>query len=177
MRAKPPDRTPKNANAQTPAAPPTRRARTPVAKPPRMALARPTAPSKRLVDFPNPTPERDYLIHMEISEFSCLCPLTGQPDYAVLVLDYVPDRRCVELKSLKLYAWSFRDEGAFHEAVTNRMLDDVVRALAPRFARLVARFFVRGGIYTTIVAEHRKRGWRPSIELPPLAFSRAVGVV
>lgn len=140
-------------------------------------LARPTRPSKALVDFPNPSPGRDYVIHMEIPEFSCLCPLTGQPDFATLVLDYVPDRKCVELKSLKMYVWSYRDEGAFHEAVTNQMLDDVVRCVAPRFARLVARFFVRGGIYTTVVAEHRKRGWRTSVELPPLAFARAVGVV
>ena len=144
---------------------------------PALALARPVRPARALVDFPNPSPGRDYVIHMEIPEFSCLCPLTGQPDFATLVLDYVPDRKCIELKSLKMYVWSFRDEGAFHEAVTNRMLDDLVRLAAPRFARLVARFFVRGGIYTTIVAEHRKRGWKPQVELPALAFTRAVGVV
>jgi 7-cyano-7-deazaguanine reductase len=119
-------------------------------------------PSKRLETFPNPTPQRDYRIHMEMPEFTCLCPMTGQPDFATLVLDYVPDRKCVELKSLKLYVWSYRGEGAFHEAVTNRILDDLVRATAPRFMRLEARFNVRGGIYTSIFAEHRKRGWTGS---------------
>lgn len=99
---------------------------------------------------------------MEIPEFTCLCPKTGQPDFATLVLDYVPNRRCVELKSLKLYVWSFRNEGAFHEAVTNRILDDLVRVLAPRFMRLTARFNVRGGIFTTVVAEHAMRGWKPA---------------
>lgn len=97
---------------------------------------------------------------MEIPEFTCLCPKTGQPDFATLELDYVPDRRCVELKSLKLYIWSFRNEGAFHEAVTNRMLDDLVRATGPRYMRLIARFYVRGGIFTTVCAEHVKRGWK-----------------
>jgi 7-cyano-7-deazaguanine reductase len=134
----------------------------------------PTRPSTRLETFVNPSPTRDYLIHMEIPEFTCLCPKTGQPDFATLVLDYVPDRRCVELKSLKLYVWSYRNEGAFHEAVTNRILEDLVRATAPRFMRLAARFFVRGGIFTTVVAEHRKKGWKPApridlegIEAPP----------
>jgi len=98
---------------------------------------------------------------MEIPEFTCLCPKTGQPDFATLVLDYIPDRLCVELKSLKLYAWSYRDQGAFHEAVTERILDDLVRATRPRFMRLKAQFFVRGGIFTTVVAEHRKPGWKP----------------
>jgi 7-cyano-7-deazaguanine reductase len=116
-------------------------------------------PSKRLETFPNPTPQRDFRIHMEIPEFTCLCPMTGQPDFATLVLDYVPDRKCVELKSLKLYVWSYRNEGAFHEAVTNRILDDLVGATQPRFMRLEARFNVRGGIYTSVFAEHRKRGW------------------
>src|SRR5689334_11029333 len=119
----------------------------------------PTRPSKQLETFPNPTPKRDYRIHMEIPEFTCLCPMTGQPDFATLVLDYVPERTCVELKSLKLYVWSYRNEGAFHEAVTNRILDDLVRATQPRFMRLEARFNVRGGIYTSVFAEHRKRGW------------------
>lgn len=104
---------------------------------------------------------------MEIPEFTCLCPVTGQPDFAFLLLDYVPDRRCVELKSLKLYVWSYRDLGAFHEAVTNRILDDLARATRPRFMRLEARFNVRGGIFTSVVAEHRRRGWRP---LPPVAL-------
>jgi 7-cyano-7-deazaguanine reductase len=120
----------------------------------------PSRPSKRLQTFRNPSPERDYRIQMTMPEFTCLCPLTGQPDFATLELEYVPDRLCVELKSLKLYVWSFRGEGAFHEAVTNRILDDLVRATRPRFMRLTARFNVRGGIATAIVAEHRKRGWK-----------------
>jgi 7-cyano-7-deazaguanine reductase len=120
----------------------------------------PSRPSKHLETFVNPTPKRDYRIHMEIPEFTCLCPITGQPDFATLVLDYIPDRRCVELKSLKLYVWSYRDEGAFHEAVTNRILDDLVSATRPRYMKLEARFNVRGGIHTTVIAEHRKKGWR-----------------
>ncbi len=119
-----------------------------------------TRPSKRLETFVNPSPQRDYRICMEIPEFTCLCPMTGQPDFAVLSLEYIPDRLCVELKALKLYVWSFRDEGAFHEAVTNRILDDLVKATRPRFMRLTAKFNVRGGIYTSVVAEHRKRGWK-----------------
>ena len=124
--------------------------------------------NKTLATFPNPSPGRDYLIHMQIPEFTCLCPMTGQPDFATITLDYIADRRCVELKSLKLYIWSFRNESAFHEAVTNRVLDDLVRLLAPRLMRVTAKFFVRGGIFTTVVAEHRKRGWKPAsrIELP-----------
>ena len=124
-------------------------------------------PSKTLETFSNPTPRRDYRIHMEIPEFTCLCPKTGQPDFATLYLDYVADRLCLELKSLKLYIWSYRNEGAFHEAVTNRMLDDFARAIKPRFMRLAAKFYVRGGIYTTVVAETRKKGWRPA---PPIAL-------
>ena len=127
----------------------------------------PSKPSLSLDTFPNPSPARDYLIHMEIPEFTCLCPKTGQPDFATLFLDYIPDRKCVELKSLKLYVWSYRNEGAFHEAVTNRMLDDLSKAIHPRFIRLTARFFVRGGIFTTVAAEHRKKGWKaqPTIDL------------
>lgn len=120
-------------------------------------------PSKQLEVFPSPAPGRDYRIHMQIPEFTCLCPLTGQPDFATLELDYVPDRHCVELKSLKQYIWSYRDVGVFHEAVTHRILEDLVRALRPRYLRLVARFNVRGGIFTTVVAEHRKRGWRAPV--------------
>jgi len=116
-------------------------------------------PSTRLETFANPTPERDYTIRMTIPEFSCLCPKTGQPDFATLKLDYVPHEHCVELKSLKLYIWSFRNRGAFHEAVTNEILDDLVAFTAPRFMRLSAEFNVRGGIYTTVVAEHRRPGW------------------
>jgi 7-cyano-7-deazaguanine reductase len=119
-------------------------------------------PTPDLETFPNPNPERDYRIHMEIPEFTCLCPRTGQPDFATLYLDYIPNQTCVELKSLKLYIWSYRDQGAFHEAVTNRILDDLARATAPRFMRLTAKFFVRGGIFTTVVAEHRQPGWQPA---------------
>ena len=119
--------------------------------------------------FDNPSPARDYLIHMEIPEFTCLCPLTGQPDFARLLLDYIPERKCLELKSLKLYVWSFRDQGAFHEAVTNRILDDLVGATRPRFMRLCAKFYVRGGIFTTVVAEHRK-GWNAGSALDALRF-------
>ena len=127
-------------------------------------------PSKQsLESFPNPTPGRDYTIKMRIPEFTCLCPKTGQPDFATLFLEYIPDRTCVELKSLKLYVWSYRNEGAFHEAVTNRIVDDLVRLMRPRFLRLTAEFNVRGGIFTTVVAEHRRKGWRlaPSVALPP----------
>ncbi|HEY7658125.1 MAG TPA: preQ(1) synthase [Burkholderiales bacterium] len=121
----------------------------------------PRRPSTRLATFPNPRPARDYRIHIEIPEFTCLCPRTGQPDFATLTLDYVPAARCIELKSLKLYIWSYRNKGVFHEAVTNRILDDLARATRPRFIRLTARFYVRGGIFTTVVAEHIDRGWRP----------------
>jgi len=119
----------------------------------------PSVPSKDLETFPNPSPERDYSIRIRVPEFTCLCPMTGQPDFAELTLEYVPDRLCVELKSLKLYVWSFRDQGAFHEAVTNRILQDLAAAIEPRFMRLSADFNVRGGIYTTVVAEHRAEGW------------------
>ena len=117
-------------------------------------------PQKTLDTFPNPQPQRDCRIHMETPEFTCLFPKTGQPDFATIELDYIPDRKCVELKSLKLYMWSFRDEGAFHEAVTNRILDDLAAATKPRYMRVTARFYVRGGVFTTVVAETRKRGWR-----------------
>jgi 7-cyano-7-deazaguanine reductase len=130
--------------------------------------SRPTG--KALKTFPNPNPGRDFRVHVEIPEFTCLCPITGQPDFALLELDYVPGRACVELKSLKLYVWSYRDKGAFHEAVTNLMLDDLVRATRPRYMRLAARFNVRGGLFTTVVAEHRKRGWRA----PPLVLLDAL---
>jgi 7-cyano-7-deazaguanine reductase len=129
-------------------------------------------PSKQLDVFDNPNPERDYLIHMQVPEFTCLCPLTGQPDFAIFSIDYIPDRLCVELKSLKLYTWSFRDEGAFHEAVTNRVLDDLARATQPRFMRVTARWGVRGGIFTNIVAEHRQPGWSPLPLITLTAFER-----
>lgn len=129
----------------------------------------PSQPSSQLETFANPAPERDYWIHMEIPEFTCLCPLTGQPDFATLVLDYVPDQKNLELKALKLYAWSFRNVGAFHEAVTNQILSDMVRATAPRFMRLTAQWYVRGGIFTNVVAEHRATGWGPAspVQVPP----------
>ena len=117
-------------------------------------------PSKELETFENPQPGRDYTIRIRIPEFTCLCPRTGQPDFATIHLEYVPDGLCVELKALKLYMWSFRDEGAFHEAVTNQILDHLVSAIAPRFMRVSAEFNVRGGIYTTVIAEHRAEGWQ-----------------
>jgi 7-cyano-7-deazaguanine reductase len=128
----------------------------------------PTQPSKDLETFPNPMPERDYTIRIKVPEFTCLCPKTGQPDFAVFHIEYVPDQACIELKSLKLYFWSYRNEGAFHEAVTNRILSDLARACAPRFMRLTGEFNVRGGIYTTVVAEHRKPGWTApaTVQLP-----------
>ncbi len=121
----------------------------------------PTQPSKQLETFENPNPERDYIIEITMPEFTCLCPKTGQPDFATLYLEYIPDKRCVELKSLKLYIWSFRNEGAFHEAVTNRILGDLVTATLPRYMRLTAEFYVRGGIFTTVSVEHRKSGFAP----------------
>jgi len=121
-----------------------------------------TKPTRKLDTFGNPQPDRDYRIHIEIPEFTCLCPLTGQPDFATLLLDYIPDRTCVELKGLKLYIWSYRNEGAFHEAVTNQILDNLVAATRPRFMRLTAKWYVRGGIFTNVVVEHRKKGWKPA---------------
>jgi 7-cyano-7-deazaguanine reductase len=112
--------------------------------------------------FSNPNPGRDYAIRINIPEFTCLCPKTGQPDFATLNLEYVPDERCIELRSLKLYVWSFRNTGAFHEAVTNRILDDLTSAAQPRFMRLGALFNIRGGIETAVVAEHRAPGWAPA---------------
>ncbi|AKH19555.1 preQ(1) synthase [Sedimenticola thiotaurini] len=123
----------------------------------------PSQPSKTLETFDNPQPERDYTIRIEVPEFTCLCPKTGQPDFAELTIEYIADKLCVELKSLKMYAWSFRDEGAFHEAVTNQILTDLVNATQPRFMRLTANFNVRGGIYTTVVAEHRAENWQPPV--------------
>jgi 7-cyano-7-deazaguanine reductase len=132
------------------------------------ALGAQAAPNRDLETFPNPSPETDYTIRIRIPEFTCLCPKTGQPDFAEILIEYVPDARCIELKSLKLYMWSFRDEGAFHEAVTNRMMRELRDRLDPRFLRVAADFNVRGGIYTTVVAEHRRPGWTaaPRVELP-----------
>ena len=125
-------------------------------------------PSRLLETFENPNPERDYTIRIRSPEFTCLCPKTGQPDFATLHLEYVPDALCVELKSLKLYIWSYRDEGAFHEAVTNQILADLVAATRPRFIRLTAEFNVRGGLYTTVVAEESLPDWRAPdpVQLP-----------
>ncbi|WFP52031.1 preQ(1) synthase [Methylomonas sp. EFPC3] len=119
-----------------------------------------TRPSSDLTTFENPRPTRDFTIRIDIPEFTCLCPMTGQPDFAKLTIEYVPDRLCVELKSLKLYMWTFRELGAFHEAVTNEILDHIVAAISPNFMRLRAEFNVRGGIYTTVVAEHRNPNWQ-----------------
>ncbi|MEM7017517.1 MAG: preQ(1) synthase [Pseudomonadota bacterium] len=120
----------------------------------------PTTPSKILETFDNPQQETDYTIHMRFPEFTCLCPMTGQPDFAILHLDYVPDKLCMELKALKNYIWSYRNEGAYHEAVTNKILGDFVAACQPRFMRLKGEFNVRGGVYTSVVVEHRQPGWQ-----------------
>lgn len=127
-----------------------------------------TKATKTLETFPNPHPQRDYTLHIRVPEFTCLCPKTGQPDFGTINIAYVPDQACIELKSLKLYMWSFREEGAFHERVTNDILDDLVQAISPRFMRITAEFNVRGGIYTTVVVEHRQDGWNPPVrvELP-----------
>jgi 7-cyano-7-deazaguanine reductase len=119
----------------------------------------PTSPSKSLDTFPNPNPERDYEIRFECPEFTCLCPKTGQPDFATMRIRYIPDRLCVELKSLKLYLWSYRNEGAFHEAVTNAILNDLVSTIQPRFAEIEGDFFVRGGIHTVVTARHANPGF------------------
>ena len=121
-----------------------------------------TQPSKDLETFPNPHPDRDYTIRIRTPEFTCLCPKTGQPDFATLQLEYVPDQACIELKSWKLYVWSFRDAGAFHEDVSNQILTDLVTACQPRFMRLHAEFNVRGGVYTDVTVEHRQPGWSPA---------------
>jgi len=125
-----------------------------------MVRAMPTQASSCLETFENPMPARDYTIRIDVPEFTCLCPKTGQPDFATLHFEYVADKLCVELKSLKLYIVSYRDQGAFHEKVTNTILDDLVTATQPRFMRLTAKFNVRGGIYTSVVAEHRAPGWQ-----------------
>ena len=126
-----------------------------------------TQASKDLETFPNPHPQRDYTIRIRTPEFTCLCPKTGQPDFATLYLDYIPEKLCVELKALKLYIWSYRDEGAFHEAVTNAILDDLVAATSPRYLRICARFYVRGGIYTTVTAQYSKPDWQGTIPSEP----------
>ena len=142
-----------------------------------MPVEPPTAPSKELHVFPNPAPQRDYVIQFQVPEFTCHCPLTGQPDFAHFTIDMICDGLCVELKSLKMYFWSYRNEGAFHEKVTNTILDDIVNATNPRFVRITARWYVRGGIYTNVVAEHRQKGWtsQPAVVLP--AVVRETGIV
>ena len=120
-----------------------------------------SSPSKILEVFDNPNSERDFVIRIDSSEFTCLCPLTGQPDFADIHIEYIADKLCVELKALKNYFWSYRNEGAFHEAVTNKILDDLVEVMNPRFIRLKAVFNVRGGVYTNVECEHRKKGWAP----------------
>ncbi len=122
----------------------------------------PSQPTRELQSFPNPQPDRDYEIRFDCPEFTCLCPLTGQPDFAHLRIRYVPDARCVELKSLKLYIWSYRNEGAFHEKVTNAVADDLVALLAPRYLEIDSKWFVRGGITTYVHTEHRAPGWTGS---------------
>lgn len=121
-----------------------------------------------LETFQNPESGRPYTIRMRLPEFTCLCPRTGQPDFAVLYLEYIPDKLCIELKSLKNYIWAFRNQGVFHEAVTNQILNELIGVLAPHFMRLTADFNVRGGVYTSIVAEHRRPDWRPEepVRLP-----------
>lgn len=134
----------------------------------------PTGPTADHLDtFENPHPNRDYVIRIQMPEFTCLCPKTGQPDFATLQLEYIPDQACVELKSLKLYIWSFRNSGAFHEDVTNQILNDLAQVTSPRFMRLTAEFNVRGGVYTNVVAEHRAEGWQPApaVNLPDADLS------
>lgn len=144
---------------KTPSAPPRERARPAVP---------PSSPSRDLQVFANPAPERDYVIRFDVPEFTCLCPLTGQPDFAHFTIEIVAGALCVELKSLKQYFWSFRNEGAFHEKVTNTVCSDLVSAIDPRFVRVHADWFVRGGIRTFVTVEHRRKGWtpQPAVELP-----------
>ena len=137
----------------------------------------PSAPSKDLQVFANPAPKRDYAIQFQIPEFTCNCPLTGQPDFAHFTIDMVADKLCVELKSLKMYMWSYRNEGAFHEKVTNDIVDDIVKATNPRFVRLTAKWYVRGGIYTNVVAEYRKKGWKPQAVVEMPAFEPTTGLL
>lgn len=125
-----------------------------------------TKPSKKLDTFPNPYTKRDYEIRFKCPEFTCVCPKTGQPDFATIHFYYIPDKLCVELKSLKLYLWTYRDQGAFHEKVTNQILDDIVKAIKPRFLIVEGEFYVRGGIYTTIRATHCKKGFKQPAQLP-----------
>ena len=137
----------------------------------------PSAPSKDLQVFPNPAPQRDYLIEMELPEFTCLCPLTGQPDFAEFQIHMVADELCIELKSLKMYFWSYRNEGAFHEKVTNTIMEDIIKVTNPRFIRITAKWYVRGGIYTNVVTEHRKKGWKPAPKVDLPSFEMETGLL
>lgn len=177
------------ATPKTPVKTPAKTASKPAAKPARAAKAAaaapkerpmpvnpPSAPSKELHLFPNPAAERDYVIQFQIPEFTCHCPLTGQPDFAHFVIDMVADKLCIELKSLKMYMWSFRNEGAFHEKVTNDILTKIVQTTNPRYVRITARWYVRGGIYTNVIAEHRKRGWKGDAVVPAAHLPHATGL-
>ena len=128
-------------------------------------MERPSEPSKELITFPNPAPQNDYTIRITVPEFTCLCPLTGQPDFANFVIEYVAEQKNIELKSLKMYFWSFREEGGFHEKLTNEILDTLVKATEPRFMRITANWNVRGGIFTTVVAEHKANNWTPPVKV------------
>lgn len=121
-------------------------------------LGKDAKPSKRLEAFPNRHPDRRYIVHLETDEFTCVCPATGQPDFATIHVEYIPDKKILESKSFKLYLWSYRDEGVFHEHVTNKILDDLVNVLEPHWCRVVGKFSVRGGIAITVEAEHGTRG-------------------
>ena len=136
----------------------------------------PSAPSRHLDVFPNPAPERDYVIQFQVPEFTCFCPLTKQPDFAHFTIDCIADKLCIELKSLKMYMWSYRNEGAFHEKVTNDILSDMVKAINPRYLRITAKWYVRGGIYTNVVAEHRKKGWKGTVAVPAPQLPHATGL-
>ena len=114
--------------------------------------------------FPNPKPARDYLIHIDLPEFTCLCPVTGQPDFAEIALDYIPNESCLELKALKLYIWSYRKTATFHETVSNKILDDILECVMPHFARVTAKFNVRGGTYPTVTCVHRSPDWKPTTD-------------
>ncbi|MES2887482.1 MAG: preQ(1) synthase [Pseudomonadota bacterium] len=138
----------------------------------------PSLPSRTLHVFPNPAPQRDYVIQFQVPEFTCNCPLTGQPDFAHFTIEMIADAQCIELKSLKMYFWSYRNEGAFHEQVTNTILDDLVAAADPRFVRITARWYVRGGIHTHVIVEHRQKGWKPAapVVLPGQSAELAEGI-
>lgn len=170
-----------------PAAPAKAPARTPRAKAaakPSLAVGErikpntpPSTPSRKLDVFDNPNPGRDYVIQFQVPEFTCFCPLTGQPDFAHFTIDCIADKLCIELKSLKMYMWSYRNEGAFHEKVTNDILEDMVKAINPRYLRITAKWYVRGGIYTNVVVDHRKKGWKPQPRVDLPAHSQETGLL